>query len=104
MMQAETDLSLLKRFAEQGDEQAFSEIVRRYAGMVFSVCRRILGDPASAEDAAQETFFRLMKRPHLVTQSLGGWLHRSATRLAVDARRSETSRRNREITYDGIRV
>ena len=27
----ETDMSLLHRFADKGDEDAFSEIVRRYA-------------------------------------------------------------------------
>ena len=40
----ETDFSLLRRFAEDGDEDAFSEIVRRYAGVVFSACHRVLRD------------------------------------------------------------
>ena len=93
----EPDLILLRRFAD-GDEEAFAEIVRRYAGLVFSVCRRVLGDRAWAEDVAQETFFRLMRSRRQVSQSLGGWLHRAATRLAVDALRSERSRRRREAT------
>jgi len=96
MRYVENDLVLLRRFTDKGDQEAFGEIVRRYAGMVFSVCRRILGDRARAEEVSQETFFRLMTRPQSVTQSLGGWLHRAATRLAVDERRSETSRRRRE--------
>ncbi len=74
-----TDLELLDRFRSRGDAEAFSEIVRRYASTVYAAGRRILGDSGSAEDVAQETFFRLMRRPELVTQSLGGWLHRSAT-------------------------
>ncbi|HZL33658.1 MAG TPA: RNA polymerase sigma factor [Tepidisphaeraceae bacterium] len=92
---AETDLALLRRF-EEGDQAAFSEIVRRYAGMVFSICRRIVGDRARAEEISQETFYKLMTRPASVSQSLGGWLHRAATRLAVDERRSDTARRRRE--------
>src|SRR5436305_11144233 len=96
MEYTDNDLALLRRYTEEGDQQAFSEIVRRYAGMVFSVCRRILNDRARAEEVSQETFFRLMTRPQSVSQSLGGWLHRAATRLAVDERRSETSRRRRE--------
>jgi RNA polymerase sigma factor (sigma-70 family) len=48
---------------------------------------------------SQETFFRLMRQPKLVTHSLGGWLHRSATHLAIDAKRSELARRQREKTY-----
>src|SRR5256885_6005389 len=103
MRYVENDLVLLRRFTDKGDQEAFGEIVRRYAGMVFSVCRRILGDRARAEEVSQETFFRLMTHPQSVTQSLGGWLHRAATRLAVDERRSETSRRRREwdVAHDG---
>ena len=97
MQYLESDLALLQRFTEKGDQAAFSEIVRRYAGMVFAVGRRVLGDRARAEEVSQETFFRLMTRPDSVTQSLGGWLHRAATRLAVDERRSETARRRREL-------
>lgn len=91
----QADADLLRRFAD-GDEEAFSQIVERYAGLVFCVCNRVLGDRARAEDVAQETFFRLLKSRDSVSQSLGGWLHRAATRLAVDALRSETARRKRE--------
>ncbi|MDB5171425.1 MAG: hypothetical protein JWN51_198, partial [Phycisphaerales bacterium] len=78
MHSADTDLVLLRRFTEKGDQAAFSEIVGRYAGMVFAVCRRILNDRARAEEVSQETFYRLMTRPQSVSQSLGGWLHRAA--------------------------
>lgn len=96
----ETDLSLLHRFADRGDEDAFSEIVRRYAGVVYCACHRVLRDRAWAEDVAQETFFRLVKCPDRVSHSLGGWLHRAATRLAVDTLRSERARHRRESTYE----
>ena len=96
---AESDLILLERFKQTRDPEAFREIVRRYTGAVFATCFRILRDPGTAEDAAQETFFRLMTRPQRVTASLGGWLHRAATRLALDIRRSDVSRRRREIAH-----
>ena len=96
----ETDMSLLHRFADKGDEAAFSEIVRRYAGVVFCACHRVLRDRGWAEDVAQETFFRLVKCPDKVSHSLGGWLHRAATRLAVDTLRSEQARHRRESTYE----
>jgi RNA polymerase sigma factor (sigma-70 family) len=99
MITAEPDLVLLERFKLTRDPEAFREIVRRYTGAVFATCFRILRDPGTAEDAAQETFFRLMTRPQRVTASLGGWLHRAATRLALDIRRSDGSRRRREIAY-----
>ena len=93
------DLLLLRRFSDTGDSNIFAEIVRRYAGVVFSASNRVLNDASRAQDVSQETFYRLLRQPRLVTHSLGGWLHQSATRLAIDARRSELSRRNRERTY-----
>src|SRR4029453_2996506 len=95
----ETDMSLLHRFASRGDEDAFSEIVRRYAGVVFCACHRVLRARGWAEGVARETFFRLVNCPARVSHSLGGWLHRAATRLAVDTLRSEQARHRRESTY-----
>jgi RNA polymerase sigma factor (sigma-70 family) len=95
----ETDLSLLRQYTESGDPEVFAEIVRRYSGVVYSASWRILNDDARAQEVSQETFFRLLRQPRLVTQSLGGWLHRTATHLAIDAHRSETSRRQREKRY-----
>lgn len=95
----ETDLSLLRRFAEGHDSAAFAEIVRRYAAMVFGACRRIVRDASLAEDVSQETFFRLMRRPEAVTHSLGAWLHQAATNLAVDRVRSDSARKRREHSY-----
>src|SRR5947209_2559787 len=100
MAVSDPDLVLLQRYRETGDADAFTEIVQRYAGPVFAACQRVLHDPSVAEDAAQETFYRLMTRPHRVSSSLGGWLHRAATRLALDIRRSDNSRRRREAAYE----
>lgn len=97
--QREDDFALLRRYAGFGDPQAFAQIVQRYAGFVYATCLRVIGDGSRAEDLSQETFFRLMRRPHEVRQNLGGWLHRTATHLALDSLRSETSRRRREIVY-----
>jgi RNA polymerase sigma factor (sigma-70 family) len=99
MATLDTDLSLLRRFAQSGDPTAFAEIIQRYAGMVYSACLRVLHDSARAEDVSQETFFRLMRRPDAVSQSLGAWLHTAATNLAVDSLRSDSARARRELEY-----
>jgi len=96
---AEPDLMLLHRFIETGDPKTFAEIVQRYARVVYSASVRVLGDEGRAQDVSQETFFRLMQSPRVVTHSLAGWLHRTATHLALDVRRSEKSRKQREQTY-----
>jgi hypothetical protein len=36
---------LLERFAREGDEAAFEELLQRHGGMVLRVARRVLGDP-----------------------------------------------------------
>jgi RNA polymerase sigma-70 factor (ECF subfamily) len=96
---ADDDFDLLRRYAGLGDPHAFAEIVQKYSGFVYSTCLRVIGDAARAEDLSQETFFRLMRRPHEVRRNLGGWLHRTATHVSLDALRSESSRRRREIVY-----
>lgn len=92
------DMPLLRRYREARDERAFAEIVRRYAGMVYATTYRVLNNRQLAEDSVQETFLRLLRRPEGVSVSLGGWLHRVATQVAIDVSRSESARRCRERT------
>ncbi len=96
---AGADLDLLARFTETGDPEVFAEVVRRYAGMTYAAAYRVLQDAGRAQDVSQETFYRLMRQPRLVSHSLAGWLHRTATHLALDEKRSELARRRREKAY-----
>src|SRR5476649_765156 len=41
---------LCRRYAVAGDEAAFTALVEVHAGMVLSVCRRVLGNYQDAED------------------------------------------------------
>lgn len=45
----------------KGDQSAMLELVDRYKQRVFALCFRMLGQRQDAEDAAQETFVRLLK-------------------------------------------
>lgn len=100
---ANRDEICLNRWAVYGDAQAFSELVRRYGGMVYGTCLRVLGNPADAEDVTQDCFLALTRRPPQVERSLGGWLHslatsRSLDRIRGDRRRAERERRFSEET------
>ncbi|MCX5646126.1 MAG: sigma-70 family RNA polymerase sigma factor [Phycisphaerae bacterium] len=96
---AQTEAVLLQRFTGSGDAEAFAEIIRRHAGLVYGAALRILADVDRASDVAQETFLQLTKDAGHVTGSLPGWLHRVATHKAIDEMRRDASRRHREREY-----
>jgi RNA polymerase sigma factor (sigma-70 family) len=92
-----TDRELLARFLA-GDDAAFSEVVRRHAGLVISVCQRILRHPSDAEDAFQATFLVLARRATSLKwqDSIAGWLHQTARRTALKLRAMSVRRRDVE--------
>src|SRR5438874_9701876 len=92
------DRQLLERFAGQRDEAAFAALVARHGPMVLGVCRGVLRDPHAAEDAFQATFLILVRKAGSlwVGESLDGWLHRVAYRVALQASTDAARRRARE--------
>jgi RNA polymerase sigma factor (sigma-70 family) len=82
------DRELLRRFAAGRDEAAFAALVRRHGPMVLSVCRRTLHRPQDVEDAFQATFLVLLRKAagHPWRESIGGWLHGVAVRVALRVR------------------
>jgi RNA polymerase sigma factor (sigma-70 family) len=89
---------LLTAYRTSRSEGAFTELVRRYTNLVYSVARRRLADTLLAEEVTQVVFLRLAKAAPKVTHdaALVGWLHRTTAHVAIDAWRSESRRRVRE--------
>jgi RNA polymerase sigma factor (sigma-70 family) len=92
------DVELLTLFIDRNDQDAFTELVRRYGPMVLGVCRRTLGNGPDADDAYQATFLVLAKRAATVRGigRVAGWLHGVATLCAKKARIRRARRRLRE--------
>lgn len=90
MAQREDEKELATR-ARDGDSAAFSEIVRRYQGPIFRLCRRYLHGP-EAEDAAQETFVRAFvhREKFDPARPLMPWLCTIARRLCLDKLRKKS--------------
>ena len=101
---AQSENILLERFAATGDAEAFSEIVSRHAGLVYGASLRILEDKNKAADAVQETFFQLLRNAGTITGSIPAWLHRVATRKAIDLSRRDTTRKHREAVYSANKL
>ena len=87
-------------------EEAFGEVVRRYASMVFAVCLRVCGNAHDAEDATQATFLTLAVqcKSGKPVQRLGPWLRQVATRAALDVRRARKRRETHEQRHAGQRM
>ena len=95
----QNDRSLIQRWQRDADGEAFSELVRRHARMVFAAADRILRNPADAEEVVQESFVKVGEIRRFRGDSVGGLLHTIATHLAVNRLKSESRRREREIAY-----
>ncbi len=93
-----TDGELLAAFISERSEPAFIELVRRHGPLVWGACRRLLPDPADAEDAFQAAFLVLVRRAHQAARngSVGPWLHRVAVWTARNARRKNARRLARQ--------
>jgi RNA polymerase sigma factor (sigma-70 family) len=93
------DSFLLQCFADDRDEAAFSQLVRRHGPMVLGVCRRVLRDPHAVDDVFQATFLALARRPKSIRNrtSLASWLHQVAHRIAKRVCFSTARRRAHEL-------
>jgi RNA polymerase sigma-70 factor (ECF subfamily) len=90
----ESDDSLLARVGNGrngGDRDAWAELVDRHLPPITRYAAYVLRDPARAEDVAQETFVRLMRKaPDWQSggANLRTWLFRVALNLCIDIKRS----------------
>ncbi|MFC7688962.1 sigma-70 family RNA polymerase sigma factor [Paeniroseomonas aquatica] len=83
------DAALMAR-AGAGDRTAFNLLVGRHGTRALRLALRVLGDPAEAEEVAQEAFLRAWQaaagfdpaRARFTT-----WLHRIVVNLAIDRTR-----------------
>ncbi len=94
----DSDEHLLHAFTAHRDESAFAVLVRRHGPMVLHVCRRVLGHQQDAEDAFQATFLVLARNAVSLRNksALASFLHGTAYRIALTAKRSATRRRKHE--------
>lgn len=76
--------------AQRADQMAWTVLVTTYQGPVYRLAYLILGNPAEAEDIAQETFVRAFRSLDRfdVSRPLRPWLLAIAANLSRNRRRS----------------
>lgn len=83
----------------RGDREALGQLFDRYYTMMLNECRKSSGtNSILAEDAAQEAWLRVARRPVECSSAgqLAAWLRKVAMSASIDLLRSELARRVRE--------
>ena len=92
------DLQLLREYAEQRSERAFTEFVNRHMDFVYSTALRLVNESQLAEDVTQMVFIHLARKAGSLHNGtvVTGWLYRTTQFVAQTVLRSDWRRRNRE--------
>jgi RNA polymerase sigma-70 factor (ECF subfamily) len=82
------DIASLKdaiRLAQQGNAAAFETIYEMHSRRVYSLCLRMIGDPAEAEDLTQEAFLQVFRKIHTFRgeSAFASWLHRLTANIVL---------------------
>jgi RNA polymerase sigma-70 factor, ECF subfamily len=97
---ARSDVQLMLE-AKAGNDASFEHLLQRYRTPLVNFLYRMVRDPATAEDLAQEVFLRVYRARHGYEASakFTTWLFRIATNLALNRIR-DTRYRQLEISLD----
>ena len=87
--------------ASKGDRRAFEPLYRTHVDRVFSVCVRMVGDRAHAEDLTQDVFVRCWEKlgQFRGDSAFSTWLHRLAVNVVLNDR--QTAKREKQRHDDG---
>ena len=87
------DGDLVKRF-QNGEEQAFDELVKKHYSTTHNLLIRLSGNSMDADDLCQETFIRVYRslRKFKAQSQFSTWLYRIAVNVANSHYRKEKVR------------
>jgi RNA polymerase sigma-70 factor (ECF subfamily) len=99
------DLAALLAMSSRGDEHAFAQLYDLTSARVFGLARRVVRDPAQAEEVAQEAYLEIWRQAARYDPRLGSalaWMLTLVHRRAVDRVRSAQSSTERDTRYAAI--
>jgi len=90
-MTTKSDHALLAAYAEQQDDDAFAEVVRRHTGAVHAAAWRQTGHAHLADEVLQIVFLRLAQKAGSLSSEtvVIGWLIQATRYAALDIVRRE---------------
>src|SRR6202163_18587 len=73
------------RLAQQGDAAAFERLYQLHNRRVYSLCLRMVGNTAEAEDLTQESFLQLFRKISTFRgeSAFSTWLHRLSFNIVL---------------------
>ncbi|RAL21841.1 RNA polymerase subunit sigma-24 [Lujinxingia litoralis] len=93
------ELQLVER-AQQGDREAFKELVEAYQRKVYGICIGMLKNPDDSMDVSQEVFIKVYRYLEKFNRqsSFYTWLYRITVNMCIDFLRKK--KRVQEVDYD----
>src|SRR5437870_13909426 len=94
-----SDAELLRSYAQDRSESAFTDLVRRHIDLVYSAAlREAHGEASLAEDVTQTVFAELARKASSLVRhpALAGWLYTCVRRMSANLRRADDRRQRRE--------
>ena len=90
-----TEAEAIRR-AKDGDAAAFEYLYKAHCRRVYSVCLRMIKNPAEAEDLTQQAFLQLFRKIGTFRGESGfsTWLHRVTVNVVLMHLRRKTADRN----------
>lgn len=103
MAPADADEGALIRAAQSGERAALDALLRRHHDRIYTVCRRLAGNDADAQDATQEALIAVVRGlPRFDGRAaFSTWVYRVATNACLDELRRR-SRRPTPNLPDGV--
>lgn len=102
--QREADtLAVILAACARGEEAQFARLYDATAARLFGLVRKVVRDPAQAEEVTQEVYLQIWRQSARFDPTAGSalsWMMTIAHRRAVDRVRSAQAQTDRETAYD----
>lgn len=87
------DEESLIRLSQEGNEEAFTELMQGTRRKIYAICKQIIGDQELAEDCTQETYIKAFKNIQSFRKEsrFSSWLYRIAVNVCINAIRKQKS-------------